>query len=818
MKKKTILFASLLLGGFSLMGTLPAAAAVRDTISINCGWQFHRGDVKNISELKSTQGEDDVVNLPHDFLIGQDWVAPDASERPDNSDTGSNIRSRLSPRGFKEMGIGWYRYQLTPKDEWKGKRIVLDFQGIMLVGDVYLNGQRVGGTDYGYLGFDIDLSKLLKWGQVNEIIVKADTGKPNNSRWYTGGGIFRDVNLIVTDKNLYFPRHPLFIRTVNNKEIKIRANILNLQKTKKPQIPVEVKILNAEGKVVTQQKSDLHFNAKWRDREYELPSIFLEDAKLWSPDTPYLYTAEVTLYDNEGNIADQIREPFGIRTIEMNPEKGLLVNGKKVLLKGYANHHTLGALGAAAYPRAIEKRLKLMKEFGMNHIRTSHNPYSEDFLKLCDKYGILVVDELYDKWLTQYAGGRVKWESLWQKDIPEWVKRDRNHPSVILWSLGNELQQYSNLPFNDWGVTAYKLQKELLHRYDNTRLTTVAMHPRYRNLETDSIPADLAVATEVNSYNYRYMYFPGDMKRYPEKTFYQSEASVAAMGPNFYEMDRDKVLGLAYWGAIDYLGESMGWPVKGWNQGVFDLSLQPKPDAYFVKSMFSEEPVVHIGIIEKSGGNIQWNGINVSAGKLSENWNREVGEKVSLYTYTNADEVELFLNGKSLGVKKNSNDPKLRARIKWDNIAYAPGTLVAVAKKNGKVVARHLIETTGEAVASVSRAIYNKVKSGRTGIESVDEGTVNGEEDWALVIILFLFFFGVPIYYLVRYILEQVGVLKPRPKGKGRNQNRRRNDDDDWLPPFFMGGGGFSGGGGGGFSGGSFGGGSFSGGGSGGSW
>ena len=699
MKKKTILFGSLQLGGFSLMGTLPAAAAVRDTISINCGWQFHRGDVKNISELKSTQGGDDVVNLPHDFLIGQDWVAPDASERPDNSDAGSNVRSRLSPRGFKEMGIGWYRYQLTPKDEWKGKRIVLDFQGIMLVGDVYLNGQRVGGTDYGYLGFDIDLSKLLKWGQVNEIIVKADTGKPNNSRWYTGGGLFRDVNLIVTDKNLYFPRHPLFIRTVNNKEIKIRANILNLQKTKKPQIPVEVKIQNAEGKVVTLQKSDLHFNAKWRDREYELPSISLENAKLWSPDSPYLYTAEVTLYDNEGNIADQIREPFGIRTIEMNPEKGLLVNGKKVLLKGYANHHTLGALGAAAYPRAIEKRLKLMKEFGMNHIRTSHNPYSEDFLKLCDKYGILVVDELYDKWLTQYAGGRVEWESLWQKDIPEWVKRDRNHPSVILWSLGNELQQYSNLPFNDWGVTAYKLQKELLHRYDDTRLTTVAMHPRYRNIETDSIPADLAVATEVNSYNYRYMYFPGDMKRYPEKTFYQSEASVAAMGPNFYEMDRDKVLGLAYWGAIDYLGESMGWPVKGWNQGVFDLSLQPKPDAYFVKSMFSEEPVVHIGIIEKSGGNIQWNGINVSAGKLSENWNREVGEKVSLYTYTNADEVELFLNGKSLGVKKNSNDPKLRARIKWDNIAYAPGALLAVARKNGKMVARHMIETTGEAVA-----------------------------------------------------------------------------------------------------------------------
>ena len=703
MNQTKILFASLLMAGLPLCGTMSADAAVRDTINIDNGWQFHRGDVKNVADLKSSQTSDEIVKLPHDFLIGQDWVAPDASERPDNSDAGSNVRSRLSPRGFKEMGIGWYRYELTPKEEWKGKRILLDFQGIMLVGDVYLNGKRIGGTDYGYLGFDIDLSKLLKWGQVNEITVKADTGQPNNSRWFTGGGLFRDVNLIVTNSQLFFPRHPLFIRTFNNNEVKIQANIVNQQKLGKGQnkttMPVQVRILDADGKVVAEQKSDIDFNAKWRDREYELPSIKLDNAKLWSCDTPYLYTAEVTLYDNEGNIADQIKEPFGVRTIEMNPQKGLLVNGKKVLLKGYANHHTLGALGAAAYPRAIEKRIKLMKEFGFNHIRTSHNPYSEDFLKLCDKYGILVVDELYDKWLQQYAGGRVSWESLWQKDIPEWVKRDRNHPSVIMWSLGNELQQYSNLPFNDWGVTAYKLQKELLHRYDNTRLTTVAMHPRYRNLETDSIPADLAVETEVNSYNYRYMYFPGDMKRYPEKTFYQSEASTAAMGPNFYEMDRDKVLGLAYWGAIDYLGESMGWPVKGWNQGVFDLSLQPKPDAYFVKSMFSDEPTVHIGIIEKAGGNVQWNGINVSAGKLSENWNREAGEKVSLYTYTNGDEVELFLNGKSLGVKKNSEDPKLRARIKWDNIAYAPGTLVAVAKKNGKVVARHQIETTGEAVA-----------------------------------------------------------------------------------------------------------------------
>lgn len=747
-----VLCVSLLMAGL----TLPMQAAVRDTININNGWQFHRGAVGQVENLKAFRATDEVVNLPHDFLIGLDWVVPDAGERPDNSDAGSNVRSRLSPRGFKEMGTGWYRYELTPKEEWKDKRVLLDFQGIMLVGDVFLNGQRVGGTDYGYLGFDIDVSKLLRWGEVNEIAVRADTGMPNNSRWYTGGGLYRDVNLIVTDRERYFPRHPLFIRTVDNREVKIRANIVNQQKLAKGQqkaaMPVQVRILDAEGRVVAEQKSDLDFNAKWRDREYELPTIALPNARLWSPDTPYLYTAAVTLYDNAGNVADQICESFGVRTIEMTPQQGLLVNGKKVLLKGYANHHTLGALGAAAYPRAIEKRLKMMKAFGFNHVRTAHNPYSEDFLKLCDRLGILVVDELYDKWLTQYAGGRVEWESLWQKNVPEWVKRDRNHPCVVLWSLGNELQQYSNLPFNDWGVTAYKLQKELLHRYDDTRLTTVAMHPRYRNIETDSIPADLAVETEVNSYNYRYMYFPGDMKRYPEKMFYQSEANASGMGPNFYEMDLDRVVGLAYWGAIDYLGESLGWPVKGWNQGVFDLSLQPKPDAYFVKSMFSDEPTVHIGIIEKAAGNTQWNGVNVAVGKLSENWNRKAGEQVSIYTYTNADEVELFLNGKSLGVKQNSRDPKQRARILWENIPYQSGTLTAVGKKNGKTVARHQLETTGEAVAlklvpdaETWRAdgqdlmhvrIYAVDKKGRRVVTSLDQKafskltfTVEGDAD-----------------------------------------------------------------------------------------
>ena len=345
----------------------------------------------------------------------------------------------------------------------------------------------------------------------------------------------------------------------------------------------------------------------------------------------------------------------------------------------------------------------MVKEWGINHIRTSHNPYSREFIELCDKYGILVVDELYDKWTRQHTGGKVPFEQLWQQDIPEWVKRDRNSPSVVMWSLGNELQQDPNQPFNDFGVTMYKLMKTLINRYDSTRLVTVAMHPRYRNWETDSLPADLAMITDVQSYNYRYMYFPGDGRRFPWMKFYQSEASVSAMGENYFAMDLDKVIGMAYWGMIDYLGESQGWPAKGWMQGVFDITLEPKPKAYYMKSFFKpEEPLVHIAVIDKKG-DMMWNGVQTGNDGMSDHWNRQQGSKVSLITYTNADEVELFVNGKSMGVKQNDKkNSKMRNQIRWDNIPYANGYCEAVAKNNGKIVARHKIETTGDAVKLIA--------------------------------------------------------------------------------------------------------------------
>jgi beta-galactosidase len=691
---------SLLLGMLMLPAVL-VQAQTRQVENLNWGWRFQAGDVPGAGQPLFDDTRWREVDLPHDFQIEQPWVAPASDEKADNTDVAANIKSRLSSRGFKEMGQGWYRYHLTPDALLKDKRVVLDFGGIMYVGDVYLNGERIGGTDYGYVGFEVDLTGRLRWGEDNVIAVRADTREPQNSRWYTGGGLFRGVKLITTSADQFFTRHPLYITTRENRYVNISAEFTNRGRDR--QSSLRVRILDPDGQQVYEGTATRRRNTQSRTMEAQMPEIEIPSPQLWDIDSPRLYTVVAQLLREDGTVADEVSERFGIRTVEIGPDYGLRLNGRKVLLQGYANHHTLGALGAANYPRAIKKRLELMKQFGINHIRTSHNPYSREFIELCDECGILVVDELYDKWTRQHTGGRVPFEQLWQYDVPEWVKRDRNSPSVVMWSLGNELQQDPNMPFNDFGVTMYKLQKALLQRYDSTRLVTVAMHPRYRNWDTDSLPCDLAMQTDVQAYNYRYMYFPGDGRRFPWMTFYQSEAAVAAMGPNFFEMDLDKVIGLAYWGAIDYLGESQGWPAKGWAQGVFDIALEPKPKAYLMKSMFKpDEPVVHIAVVD-SRGDQMWNGVQTGNDGLSDHWDRKPGTHLQLITYTNADEVELVVNGKSLGRKANpTGDAKRRNQIRWDDVEYQPGKAVAIAYKGGREVARHQVETPGKAVKLVA--------------------------------------------------------------------------------------------------------------------
>lgn len=520
----------------------------------NFDWKFRAGDLKEAQLV--TYDDDDwrVLDLPHDFQIEQTW---------DESAGGA--------RGFKAMGTGWYRKHFKANPAWKGKRVLLDFEGIMLVGDVWVNGRKVGSTDYGYLGFETDITDLLKYDEDNVVAVWASTGKKNGSRWYTGGGLFRDVHLVIKNP-IAIARHGVFVSTPKITEQRAEVSVqveLEGIRNKSLDIEINARILAPDGKTVAGTRGKAPQKSKLQTVEVSLPIVTVDSPGLWSCETPNLYTAEVSLVQ-DGKVIDCVTETFGIRTLEFSPDFGFKLNGKKLFLKGISNHHDLGAVGVAAFDRAIERQFQLMKRFGYNHIRSSHNPYSESFLKLADKYGILVVDELIDKWSdNSYWGGRVPFTQLWYQMIPEWIKRDRNHPSVILWSLGNELQMREDLagfPTGDWGVTTYRIFDVLVKRYDKTRKTTVAMFPARAGaigknepeFNTKVYPPELATVTEVSSFNYRYLNYAQYLEKCPHMTVYQSEATTNELAAPFFGMDHDKMVGLAYWGAIEYWGESNG--------------------------------------------------------------------------------------------------------------------------------------------------------------------------------------------------------------------------------------------------------------------
>ena len=663
----------------------------------NFDWKFRAGDLKEAQLVTYDDDNWRVLDLPHDFQIEQTW---------DESAGGA--------RGFKAMGTGWYRKHFKANPAWMGKRILLDFEGIMLVGDVWVNGRKVGSTDYGYLGFETDITDLLKYDEDNVVAVWASTGKKDGSRWYTGGGLFRDVHLVIKNP-IAIARHGVFVSTPKITEQRAEVSVqveLEGIRNKSLDIEINARILAPDGKTVAGTRGKAPQKSKLQTVEVSLPIVTVDSPELWSCEAPNLYTAEVFLVQ-DGKVIDCMTETFGIRTLEFSPDFGFKLNGKKLFLKGISNHHDLGAVGVAAFDRAIERQFQQMKRFGYNHIRSSHNPYSESFLKLADKYGILVVDELIDKWSDNSDwGGRVPFTQLWYQMIPEWIKRDRNHPSVILWSLGNELQMREDLagfPTGDWGVTTYRIFDVLVKRYDKTRKTTVAMFPARAGaigknepeFNTKVYPPELATVTEVSSFNYRYLNYAQYLEKCPHMTVYQSEATTNELAAPFFGMDHDKMVGLAYWGAIEYWGESNGWPKKGWNFSFFNHCLEPYPQAYLIKSAFCEEPLVHIGVMDNGKEAIEWNDIMVGSLSLASHWNWATGSMQNLYTYTNADEVELLVNGKSMGIRKNDRtDITRRNIIYWENIPYGKGgKIIAVARNNGKEVARHKLETTGKATA-----------------------------------------------------------------------------------------------------------------------
>ena len=684
---------ALLCTASGLAGATDDAARINQLF--NFDWKFKAGDIPSAEQPAFDDHDWRQLDLPHDFQIEQPWD-----------------KTANRARGFKAPGTGWYRKTFQADARWAGRQVLLDFEGIMVSGDVWVNGRKIGGTGYGYLGFEADITDILKYDAPNVVAVRAVAA--GNSRWYTGGGLFRDVHLVVKNK-ISIARHGVFVSTPavseQTAEVGIQVEVGGF-KNKLDELQITARLYAPDGKQVGETKTLAPKNTKLAAVEVALPRVNIDRPQLWSCETPNLYTAKVTLALN-GQVIDDRTERFGIRTIEFSQASGLKVNGKKVFLKGMANHHDLGAVGAAAFETSISRTMDRIRAFGFNCIRTSHNPYSESFLKLADEKGILIVDELYDKWGSIQAwAGNAPWNDLWFNNVKEWIKRDRNHPSVFLWSFGNELQfqeERWGFPTGDWGVTTYRILDVVAKRYDPTRKTTVAMYParaggiikadpEFRNPEK-IIPPELATVTDVASFNYCWEDYPEYLRHAPHMIMFQSEAATGEMAAPYFGMDREKMVGLAYWGAIEYWGESNAWPKKGWNYSFFNHALEPNPQAYLIKSIFENEPLVHIGVVDGEGESQVWNDVEVGRRDVSSHWNRQAGEKYDINTYTNADEVELLVNGKSLGVQANPTEVRKRNVITWRNVPFAPGTLTAIARQGGKVVARHELQTTGKAVA-----------------------------------------------------------------------------------------------------------------------
>ncbi len=659
----------------------------------NFGWRFQLGNLEGAQAKDYDDSAWRTLDLPHDFQFEQPW----------DEDCGG-------ARGFKPMCEGWYRKTFTAPQEWQGREVVLDFGGVMYYCDVYVNGTLVKQWEYGYIGFEVEIGKLLNYGQENTVAVYANTGKKNGSRWYTGGGIFRDVNLRVQNAT-HIARHGIFVSTPEITDSKATVAVqVDVCGFKKHRTLVKAAIVDAEGQTLCEAQDTMNQLTKHTHDELRLPLMTITAPHRWDLDTPYLYTARVEVYADDV-LVDSQEARFGVRTIEFSPEWGFRLNGRKVFLQGMANHHDMGALGAAAFDKGLERQLRLMKEFGYNSIRCSHNPYSESLTRLCDEIGLLVVDELIDKWSdNEYWGGRKPFMQLWPQLIQDWVTRDRNSPSVILWSLGNELQirtGWSGYDTNDWGITTYNIFNQMVKRYDPTRLTTVAQFParagairEEKEFKTYFAPPELGCATEVNSFNYQWDRYPNYFEYCPDLILYQSEATTNQMLAPFYGMDRNRTVGLAYWGAIEYWGESNKWPKKGWNFSYFSHTLLPFPQAYLIRSaMKPDEPLVRIGV-PTGAETVAWNGIDVGQKTYTEFWNCNEGSTPTVLTFTNAEEVELLVNGESLGRQKNdTTDVYKRGQIQWKNVPYGTGgTLTAVAYNGGKEVARHSIETAGKAV------------------------------------------------------------------------------------------------------------------------
>ncbi|MGZ3752182.1 MAG: beta-galactosidase GalB [Mucilaginibacter sp.] len=674
-----------------------ASAQNRSVTDFDQGWHFHLGDVKSGEDPQLNHDNWRTLNLPHDWSI-EGKFSKDNPATPEG--------------GALPGGIGWYRKTFFVAATSKGKKVYIDFDGVYQKSTVWINGHELGFRPNGYISFRYDLTPYLNFGSKNIIAVKVDNSVQPNSRWYSGSGIYRNVWLVATNP-VAIDHWGTYVTTRDVSEQSASVHLQTRVKSsgEKPvKFTLATTIYNAAGKPVASGKSPQMDVAS--ASTYVAQDMTITKPQLWSVDHPYLYKAVTKVMVN-GVATDEYTTSLGIRFFNFDADKGFSLNGKLLKILGVCDHHDLGALGAAINTRALERQLQILKAMGCNGIRTSHNPPAPELLDLCDKMGFIVMDEAFDCWEWKKAkfDYHLYFKEWHKRDLEDQILRDRNHPSVIIWSIGNEIPQQSD-------TSALRLAPELagiVHSLDLTRpITTANDNPGTNNKIIQSGAIDLI------GYNYHEFDYATFHDRYPGKKFIATETTSGLETRGHYDMPSDSIRiwptrwdrpfttgnpdytvsaydnvrpawggtheatwkvikkydflsGMFIWTGFDYLGEPTpySWPSRSSYFGIVDLAGFPKDIYYMYQSEWTDKTVLHI----------------------FPHWNWEPGKTVDVWAfYNHADEVELFLNGKSLGVKKKEGED---LHVMW-RVKYEPGTLKAVSRNNGKVVLTSTIHTAGK--------------------------------------------------------------------------------------------------------------------------
>ncbi len=707
MKKVNLFSLALIFAGLSTVQCAFAQSHTLRRADFDANWHFHLGDVPEAKETDFVDNSWRQLNLPHDWSI----------EGTFNKDNPAGVGGGALPGG-----IGWYRKTVTLPEADRNKSVFIDFDGVYMNSDVWLNGHFIGNRPYGYSSFRYELTPYLNYGKKpNVISVRVDNSKQPNCRWYSGSGIYRNVWLVTTNK-IHVDHWGTYVSTphVNEKEATVSAET-TVRNESTISIPLTLKTILYDNNGKEVASSSVKGSIEGKSSKIFSQELKVADPELWSTKNPTLYKS-VSIVESGGKTLDSYDTPFGIRYFRFDSKDGFFLNGEHLKIMGVCDHHDLGCLGAAINTRALERQLEMLKDMGCNAIRTSHNPPAPELLQLADKMGIMIMDEAFDCWKKgkNPYDYHLYWDQWHKRDLSDLIRRDRNHPSVIIWSIGNEIPDQDD---SAGGPIARELAG-IVRSLDTTRPITSAMN----GPEAKDNSLSHSGAMDLIGHNYRHEQYNDFFKFFPNEKFIATETTSALETRGEYNMPSDSIFiwprkgwplndpmnanftcsaydncrvpwgstheatlkavmnedfasGMFVWTGFDYLGEPTPyrWPARSSYFGIIDLAGFPKDAFYLYKSVWTNTPVLHILP--------DW---NLPAGQAGG----KVGDSVDVWAYyNNADKVELFLNGKSLGTRSKQGDDM---HVMW-RVSYQPGTLKAVSYQNGSVVLSSEIHTAGPA-------------------------------------------------------------------------------------------------------------------------